>query len=225
MSGEGQEVNLGGRNLSWDEVDEDLKRIRTPHCVHHLILSNNNFAAPGLPPCLDKFSHLLVLDLSMCKLTDSSVLARLTSLEVLNLAWNFLTESGALSTLSKLRRLNLIGNNLSTVDFWGLPHLEILHLSQNRLKRVRLVNTAHLHTLSLSRNGHLPTKLQTCATQSPERVVEMLSVANLAWQIDLEAVSFLFCWKVAERGSLLSRLPRDMSRLIATTILKQKQKL
>ena len=223
------EINLGGRQLDKQAAESFCLDFQKASEIVSIILNNNMLYS--VPSNLDKFSCLTTLELSQCRLSDISGLSCMTSLEMLNLSWNSLSSIDAVKDLIRLQRLNLIGNNLTAAaSFAKLTRLEVLHLSQNRLNRIGVLNAPALHTISLSRNYRLPKKLQICATICPERSQVLTGVICKLATVDLEAVSFLFCWKMARTSNngddcVLRRLPRDMSRLIAETILRRKHEI
>jgi len=97
----------------------DLVALDVGHCVK---IGNVDFLA-YLP-------QLRILDISLCDLTDISVLTNLPELEFLELNYNYLTDITPIASLKKLRFLNLNNNNISSYDaLLDLPALERLWIS------------------------------------------------------------------------------------------------
>jgi Leucine-rich repeat (LRR) protein len=119
----------------------------------------------------------------------------MVNLECLNLCWNDLDSCEFVSSLVNLKRLNLIGNRieLATNCLAKLSKLQVLHMSQNKLKRIgnriclsfcfdeflqAIPNAFDLHTLSLTRNDRLPLELQRCVTCSNRNARKLSSMVN-----------------------------------------------
>ena len=97
----------------------DLIALDIGHCTR---LVNIDFIAT-LP-------KLKILDISLCDLTDISVLAGQTELEFLEMTYNYLTDLSPIANCKKLKYLNLNNNNITSYDaLLELPDLERLWIS------------------------------------------------------------------------------------------------
>ena len=151
--------------LSLRYVDASNMKIRialppcnfsTPNNLQRLNLSINMYFEWNGP--LQGFENLTILDLSWnsCARMDSDIFKSMASLEYLNLSRNFLDSSLSTDTTGEifehqhdLKDLDLSQNNLITLPeaiFKGLESLEVLNLSGNRLKKIR-VELSHMTKL------------------------------------------------------------------------------
>ncbi len=106
----------------------DLIALDIGHCTK---IGNIDFIAT-LP-------KLKILDISLCDLTDISVLADQTSLEFLEMNYNYLTDISPLANCKKLKYVNLDNNNLTSYDaLLEMPDLERLWISCSGLSDEQL---------------------------------------------------------------------------------------
>ncbi len=98
-------------------------------------------------------SHLLVLDLDNCELTDLTGISQLTSLTNLVLTNNNIVSLKPLSTLTKLISLNITNNKVK--DLFGIPNnLQHLFINNNRINNLDpLIELTSLSQLYASDNN------------------------------------------------------------------------
>ena len=100
------------------------------------------------------FINLRRLDISWHKISDISLLAKLTRLEYLRAYGNQIISAAPLAKLENLEHLNLGGNSLSKIDeLKNLGNLKSLSLNENRLTKIdALKNLTNLTELFLNGN-------------------------------------------------------------------------
>lgn len=123
--------------MGWyDGGSFSYKRIRSEHfenlkyCTDLIALDIGHSTRVGNVDFIANLPKLRILDISLCDLTDISVLTTQPDLEFLELNYNYLTDITPIASLKKLKYLNLNNNNITSYDaLLDLPALERLWIS------------------------------------------------------------------------------------------------
>ena len=132
--------------MGWyDGGSFSYKRIRSEHfenlkyCTDLIALDIGHSTRVGNVNFIANLPKLRILDISLCDLTDISVLTTQPDLEFLELNYNYLTDITPIASLKKLKYLNLNNNNITSYDaLLDLPALERLWISCSGLSDEQL---------------------------------------------------------------------------------------
>lgn len=120
----------------YDSDTFSYKRIRSTHfenlkyCTDLVALDIGHSTNVGNIDFIANLPKLRILDISLCDLTDISVLTTQPNLEFLELNYNYVTDITPIASLKKLKYLNLNNNNITSYDaLLDLPALERLWIS------------------------------------------------------------------------------------------------
>jgi Leucine-rich repeat (LRR) protein len=202
--GRGGVLDLANKGLSdFDEIVDNV--IGSPYTI---LLSQNSFAV--IPPCLDRFASLSVIDLSKNKFSPDYLSEKLVlrSLETLNL------HSSGLASLEllfenlqapKLQTLDVSANRVTSIE--GLrqafPALLNFHAADNQIVDIPIASVDGIRCLDLTGNAiqSLPPQLALC-----EGLRELRVQGNLfrvpRWQVLEKGTEAVLSW-------LRDRLPQD----------------
>ncbi|KAJ3320321.1 Leucine-rich repeat-containing protein 23 [Boothiomyces sp. JEL0866] len=135
-----------------DCSDNNLVNIEALSNLEYLLSLNlqNNFISQ-LPASLDKFKYLQHVNLAKNKLKDFTI-TTWPMLSFLNLNENKLTENVGFEDFPELLHLELRGNKLKTNPKLSLPKLQRLYLAANEIASLKFPELPHLQVLNLRQN-------------------------------------------------------------------------
>ncbi|MEM9000326.1 MAG: leucine-rich repeat domain-containing protein [Bacteroidota bacterium] len=150
-------LKLSGLELTTDDLNQLLPRLKRLNCLEELDLSNNEFRA--LPDGIGNLTDLTNLNISgngLERLPDS--IGNFTELESLNVSYNSLTAlPKTLTNLKCLKYLNASKNRLSSLpdEIRDLSLLKVLIVNGNRLNRLpsSIGELKHLENLDIHKNS------------------------------------------------------------------------
>jgi Leucine-rich repeat (LRR) protein len=202
--GRGSVLELANKGLSdLDEIVDNV--VGSPSTI---LLSQNSFAV--IPPCLDRFASLSVIDFSKNKFSSDYLSEKLVlrSLETLNL------HSSGLASLEplfehlqapKLQTLDVSVNRITSIE--GLrqafPALLNLHAADNQIVDIPIESIDGIRCLDLTGNAiqSLPPQLALCVGLRELRVQGNLFRVP-RWQVLEKGTEAVLSW-------LRDRLPQD----------------
>jgi len=172
----------------YDSSSFSYKRIRNEHlenlkyCTDLVALDIGHCTNVGNVDFLANLPKLRILDISLCDLTDISVLTTQPDLEFLELNYNYLTDITPIASLKKLKYLNLNNNNITSYDaLLELPLLERLWISCSGL------SDEQLEEMNAALMAKLPNLTIKASNKNPEYAMSLWRKGNPAY-LEMQAL-------------------------------------
>lgn len=167
--------------------------------------------------------NLMHLDLAenQIRFLPAALFSSFPQLRILNLGWNQLTTLPAeVNMLQRLEQLRLTGNNLLNLPRLELPNLLILHLVNCHLSEPPrgMQRSPKLHTLCMGKNDQLRENLNRSVVSDKRKAGSFVREINSHLLQRTKMFLFVYIWQ--SNHEIVSKLPKDVVKIVCKEIIK-----